>query len=139
MSWSNRQGFVGSHREDALAGLTIGIVGLGGGGSHVAQQLAHAGDGFVLINDDRIDETNLNRLIGGTRADVDATALKTDIAARTVLGINPRARVARAAARWQEATDLLRHCDAVLGCVDNVRGKDELESFCRRLLVPYID
>jgi hypothetical protein len=140
MSWLDRQSFLGDDAENRLAALTVGIVGLGGGGSHVAQQLAHVGvGGFVVVDDDRIDETNLNRLVGGTRADVDAAARKVDIAARVILGVNPDARVVTVAARWQAAIDALRHCDVIFGCVDNVRGKDELEAFCRRLLMPYID
>ncbi len=67
MSWLDRQSFLGSHSERRLTEVTIGLVGLGGGNSHVAQQLAHVGIGnFVLVDEDRISLTNLNRLIGGT-------------------------------------------------------------------------
>ena len=140
MSWLDRQSFLGSDSESRLADLTVAIVGLGGGGSHVAQQLAHVGiGGFVLIDDDSIDETNLNRLVGGTREDVENGTLKVDIAARIIRGVNPSAHIQLVPEKWQAAADLVRHVDAVFGCVDNVRGKDELEAFCRRLLIPYID
>jgi len=140
MSWLDRQSFLGDDSDARLAALTVGIVGLGGGGSHVVQQLAHVGiGGFVLIDDDRIDDTNLNRLVGGTHDDVHDATLKIEIAARIVRGVNPNARVLPVANKWQQAIDDLRQCDVVFGCVDNVRGKDELEAFCRRLLMPYID
>ena len=67
MSRLDRQSFLGATSEQKLAGLTMGLVGLGGGGSHVAQQLAHLGIGrFVLVDPDVVEETNLNRLVGGT-------------------------------------------------------------------------
>lgn len=140
MSWLDRQSFLGEDSERQLRDLTIAIVGLGGGGSHVAQQSAHVGiGGFVLIDDDRIDDTNLNRLVGATAADVERGERKVDIAERLIRGINPGARIIKAASLWQDAVDAVRSCDIVFGCVDNVRGKDQLEALCRRLMIPYID
>lgn len=140
MSWLDRQSFLGEDSERQLRDLTIAIVGLGGGGSHVAQQSAHVGvGGFVLIDDDRIDDTNLNRLVGATAADVERGERKVDIAERLIRGINPDARIIKAASLWQDAVDAVRSCDIVFGCVDNVRGKDQLEALCRRLMIPYID
>lgn len=140
MSWLDRQSFLGAHSEAVLAGLTVGIVGLGGGGSHVAQQLTHVGIGrFVLVDNDRISDTNLNRLVGGMAQDVTAERLKVDIAERVIKGVNPDAKVDGVAEQWQLAMDRLARCDVIFGCVDNVRGKEELDAFCRRLLIPYLD
>lgn len=140
MTWLDRQSFLGADSEATLRALTVGIVGLGGGGSHLAQQLAHVGVGnFVLIDDDHIDESNLNRLVGATRANIESAARKVDIAARVILAVNPGAKVTAIAAKWQQAMGAVQSCDVVFGCVDNVRGKDELEAFSRRLLLPYID
>lgn len=36
-----RQSFLGEYSDDVLAAAHVAIVGLGGGGSHVSQQLAH--------------------------------------------------------------------------------------------------
>lgn len=140
MSWLDRQSFLGSDSDAVLAALTVGVIGLGGGGSHVVQQLAHVGiGGFVLADDDRISDSNLNRLVGGTLEDVHAEALKVDIAARVIRAVNPTARIERVPVQWQLAIDKLAQCDIIFGCVDNVRAKDELDAFCRRLLLPYID
>src|SRR5438132_32011 len=52
-----------------LRALRVAIVGLGGTGSQVVQQLAHLGvRSFVLIEDDRVEESNLPRLAGATWA-----------------------------------------------------------------------
>lgn len=140
MSWLDRQSFLGPDSEAQLNDLTVAICGLGGGGSHTAQQLAHVGvGGFVLVDDDRISDTNLNRLVGGTHQDVVDAALKVDIAARLIRAVNPEARIVRVPRKWQESIDEITGADAVFGCVDSVRAKDELEAFSRRLLIPYID
>lgn len=120
--------------------MTVGLVGLGGGNSHVVQQLAHLGvGGFVLVDDDVISDTNLNRLVGGTWDDVREARLKTEIAKRIILSVNPNARVSCRCAKWQDIADHLRSCDVVIGGVDRVIAKSELEAFCRRFLIPYID
>src|SRR5207344_2838807 len=31
------------------------------------------------------------------------------------------------------------HCDVIVGCVDTFVGRRDLESFCRRHLIPYLD
>lgn len=140
MNWQDRQSFLGSNSDDVLAAMRVGIVGLGGGGSHVVQQLAHIGIGnFVLIDDDAISCSNLNRLVGATLDDVRAERLKVEIARRVIAGVNRDAKIEALPEQWQAVADQLRDCDAIFGCVDNVRGKDELEAFCRRLLIPYID
>src|SRR6185437_11827500 len=140
MTWLDRQSFLGEASDDILAGLTVGLVGLGGGGSHLAQQLAHVGvGGFVLVDGDTISLTNLNRLIGGHFADIRRNTRKVDIAERLIKGVNPRARIEKHFKEWQEAADSLKLCDAIISSVDSVRGKDELEGFSRRFLIPFID
>jgi tRNA A37 threonylcarbamoyladenosine dehydratase len=57
MSWLDRQGFLGAQSENVLAARRIGIAGLGGGGSHVAQQLAHVGiKSFVIADKDAMED-----------------------------------------------------------------------------------
>ena len=140
MSWLDRQSFLGLDSDAMLDDLVVGIVGLGGGGSHVAQQLAHVGVGnFVLVDPDKIEDTNLNRLVGGTWADVECETSKVDIARRLILGVRPSARVRAIQAEWQTIGDALKRCDVIVGGLDSVRAKDELEAFCRRFLISYID
>lgn len=140
MTWLDRQSFLGADSDRRLAAATVGLVGLGGGNSHVAQQLAHLGvGGFVLVDDDRIALSNLNRLVGGTLFDVILRAYKTAIAARVIRRVNPRARIVTRRAQWQTVAEDLKRCDLVLAGVDGVRAKAELEAFCRRFMIPMID
>jgi len=140
MSRLTRQSFLGAHSETTLAEATIGIVGLGGGGSHVAQQMGHIGiGGYVLVDPDRIDLGNTNRLVGGTILDVLRRRFKTAIAARTIRALNPGARIAENRTSWHDATEALKTCDVIIGAVDSFREREQLERFARRYLIPYVD
>ncbi|MBA3904571.1 ThiF family adenylyltransferase [Methylocystis sp. H62] len=140
MTWLDRQSFLGANSDARLAAATVGLVGLGGGNSHVAQQLAHLGiGGFVLLDDDIITLTNLNRLVGGTLEDVKAERPKVEIAAQVIRAVNPDARIVMRRAKWQDVGDLLKGCDIIVGGLDHIGSKDELEAFCRRFMIPYID
>jgi len=136
----SRQTFLGETSERDLANLRVAIVGLGGGGSHIAQQLAHVGVGhYRLIDPDLIEASNLNRLVGATQADVDSGRPKVDIARRTVLGIRPWAEVVTEQKRWQGAADLLADSHVVFGCLDGYRQRDDLEAAAHRYCLPLID
>jgi hypothetical protein len=136
----DRQSFLGSNSDFIVGGAVIGVVGLGGGGSHVVQQLAHLGfRNYVLCDDDAITDTNLNRLVGGTRADVKAKRLKTRIAERVIKALHSDANIVTANQKWEEAIDQLCGCDIIVGCVDTFGARRDLEAFCRRNLIPYVD
>lgn len=140
MTWLDRQSFLGANSDDVLKSITVGLVGLGGGGSHVVQQLAHVGIGsFVLVDPDSIEDTNLNRLVGATFEDVANETAKVEIARRLIKGVNPGAAVEPIQDVWQAAGDALKRCDVIVGGLDSVRAKDELDAFCRRVLISYID
>ena len=61
----------GAQGQVRLEGLRIGIVGAGGIGSLLTQQLVYLGvKNFTLIDDDTVGTTNLNRLVGANQWDV---------------------------------------------------------------------
>ena len=72
----SRQSFLGPDSEARIARCTVGVAGLGGGGSHIIQQLAHIGfQRFVTYDGDVVEDSNLNRLVGATSVDVAAETL----------------------------------------------------------------
>ena len=140
MSWLDRQSFLGANSEQRLAEMTVGLVGLGGGNStSPSSSRTPASAHFVLADADYISLTNLNRLIGGTWWHVLKRTAKVAIMKRMILAINPKARVEIHRKQWQLAGDALKRCEIIVGGLDNVRGKDELDAFCRRFLIPYVD
>lgn len=135
-----RQSFLGPYSEQMLAAARVAIVGLGGGGSHIAQQLAHIGVGhFRLIDPQVIEASNLNRLVGATQEDVDHQRVKVEIARRTILSIRPWAKVEIAQREWQKADHLIKDAHVLFGCIDGYQQRGYLEGAARRFGVPYID
>ena len=136
----SRQGFLGPQAESDLRETRVAVVGLGGGGSHIAQQLAHVGVGyFRLIDPDRIEASNLNRLVGGTQDDVENETSKVEILRDRILAIRPWAKVEVERARWQEVDGLLKDSHVIFGCVDGYQQRSYLEGAARRFNLPYID
>ena len=136
----SRQTFLGPVAELSIVNYRVGIVGLGGGGSHIAQQLAHVGFlNYALFDNDTVEASNLNRLIGGTHADVKKRTAKIEVGARLIKSVNPVAQIEKIASRWQDASDSLRACDIIFGCVDSYAERRDLEIVTRRYLIPYVD
>ncbi len=118
---------VGGSGQVRIRGASVAIVGCGGIGSPAIQYLAAAGVGrLVLIDDDRVDLSNLQRQTIFTAADVGVS--KTTAAARAVAAINPNVAVDIHDARIEadNAAALLAGVDAILDGCDN---------FATRLLV----
>jgi molybdopterin/thiamine biosynthesis adenylyltransferase len=135
-----RQGFLGPSAPWIIENAKIGIVGLGGGGSHINQQLAHLGFKHVVYAEfDHVTLSNLNRLVGATAKDVQDARLKTEIASRVFLSVQPDAHLDAVPARWEDKTDAFGECDVIFGCVDSFSGRRDLEQFCRSRMIPLID
>lgn len=130
----------GTEGQKVLGSLRVGIVGLGGTGSAVLQQLVHLGvNNFVLVDPDTIETTNLNRLIGVASTDVGR--LKVEAAEEWAKRIAPRVRInakvesvlKSSVARSLAATDF------VFCCTDSHGSRAVLNQFAYQYLVPVID
>lgn len=137
---NNRQGFLGQNHEEVLCRYRVAVVGVGGGGTHFAQQLAHIGIGTVCVFDsDHMEENNQNREVGSTEKDIAERTLKVDIAERLLKGIRSSTKVVKIPYRWQKRAEVLRGCHIVFGCLDSFSDRAELEVACRRYMQPLID
>jgi len=137
---SKRQSFLGENSDEVLNGLTIAVVGASGGGSHIAQQLAHVGFGTVhLIDHDHAEEHHRHRLIGISRAAVKHAWPKVNVLRRLMRRVHPEGRVFTHPKRWQDVHEILRTCDLVFTCIDGYLAREEIERYLRRYLVPMID
>jgi len=123
-----------------FANCLVALVGLGGGGSHVAQQLAHIGFLHVQLYDgDTIELSNLNRLIGASFNDVKNRAKKVDIARRLMLSVNPNMKIESVASNWQLAAQSIREADVIVSCLDSYAARQDIEATARRFLIPLLD
>lgn len=137
---NSRQAFLGDGLESVLDSTPLAVIGLCGGGSHIAQQLAHIGFRRVaLVDHDTADLSNLNRMVGLTDTAARAERDKVDVVAERYLQVVPNAVVQRVRTPWQSAQETLKGCAVIFGCVDSYIAREELERFCRRYLIAYID
>lgn len=133
---------LGKALNQDLATLRVGIVGCGGTGSAMVMLLARLGVGqLVLIDNDIVDTTNLNRLHGARQADADAMLSKVKIIAHTVaeLGLGVRAVPIEAWVGDIQCRDALRSCDLIFGCTDDNEGRVFLNRLAYFYLIPTID
>ncbi|MGG1555644.1 HesA/MoeB/ThiF family protein [Paenibacillus ferrarius] len=137
---NNRQSFLGGNLDKVLSQSLVGIIGLGGGGSQIVQQLAHIGfKRYLLCDFDTIEETNLNRLVGATISDIESKSRKVDIAVRLIRSLHPDAEIQSIPKRFQEEAAALMKCNIIFGCLDGLGNRDQLERLTRSAKIPYID
>ena len=153
-----RQLLMFSHLGQArLAECRVAIVGLGGVGSLLAEFLARLGVGtLLLIDPDRLEVTNLSRVVAATRWDVRwplsasvmpaivqrlarrFSAHKTVIAARAVHRANPTATVESFADNVARASvaDACRDSDFVFLAADSMQARLVVNALVQQYLIP---
>jgi hypothetical protein len=132
----------GPEVDTRLRQLSVGVVGCGGTGSPVIQYLARLGVGrIVVIDEDVVEHSNLNRLHGATRQDADNAVSKVDIMAREVERMDLGVEI-RSLNGWVDAPhirDALKSCDVIFGCTDDHAGRLYLNRLAHFYLIPVID
>lgn len=131
---SEGQEHVGSHRA--------AVVGVGGLGSHIVQQLVYLGiSGFVLVDGDVVTPSSLNRMIGALPIDAERQEAKVRVSERLVTAVRPDAEVTTVGGVIgdPEAQHAVRGCTVVFGCVDNDAARLELTELCSRQAIPLVD
>ena len=90
--FSRTQLLLGKEGMDALVGAKVAIFGIGGVGGYVVEALARSGVGsFVIVDDDKVCLTNINRQIIATRKTIGK--YKVEVMRDRILEINPDAKV----------------------------------------------
>jgi molybdopterin/thiamine biosynthesis adenylyltransferase/proteasome lid subunit RPN8/RPN11 len=123
-----------------LERLRIAVVGLGGTGSLVAQQLVHLGvRDFILVDPDVIESTNLNRVYNASRDDVGKS--KVSIAARYISAVRKDAKavcIEGDIVELRVAKELL-NADFIFGCTDSHGSRAVLQQISYQYMIPCID
>lgn len=134
----------GREGQERIQAAHIVLLGTGGNGMHVIQQLAYAGvQRWTFVEFDNVDDTNLNRLVGATPSDIGND--KIDIASRLVKSIHPEAQPAQIRGHVGDP-DIQRDIDSavasatlVIGCFDLETPRLEAVKLCSQVGVPYLD
>lgn len=130
----------GQDVQRVLGALTIGIVGCGGTGSAVAEQLVRLGvRRLVLMDSDDLSETNVTRVYGSTPSDVGLS--KVEVLAKHLRAIAPGLEVEVQSGFLKSVlcARQLTGCDVLFGCTDDNAGRSILSRLASYYLVPLID
>lgn len=129
---------LGEEGTNTLARLKTAVVGLGGTGSQVALALVYLGLKHTLLLDgDRVESTNLNRLVTATRRDIGE--LKSVVARRRMLEIDPTLDVQIGDSITGDGDPRLLEADLIIGCVDHDGPRDLLNDIAVATGAPFID
>jgi hypothetical protein len=132
----------GQEAQNDLARLRVGIIGAGSVGGMVGEALVRIGFEDVMVIDfDRIEEHNLDRLVYATRADIGR--LKIEVMAEHLFA---RATAERCqiepvigAVYEEQAFRAALDCDVLFSCVDRPWGRYILNLIAYAHLIPVFD
>lgn len=131
-----------SAMSNDLRYLTACIVGISGTGSIVAEQLARMGIGrLVLIDFDKVELKNLNRIINSTLKDANEGRFKTEMFASNVTSYRDDIEVQsiEASISCRESIEAAGNADLVFCCVDSFEGRQICDRMTSAFLQPLFD
>jgi len=125
-----------------LARLTAAVIGVSGTGSIVAEQLARLGFGHVVMVDpDRVEKKNLNRILNSSLAHASAGRLKVEMFAEATASYRgPGVTTAIPAEIGdRDAVEVVAQCDVIFSCVDSQEGRQLTDIIASAFLIPLFD
>lgn len=130
----------GREGQRLLAELHVGVVGAGGTGSAVCEQLLRLGVGaLTVIDDDVITPTNLTRVYGSSMSDVGRAKVAVVAANAARIGLGTQVCAIEARVTERAVAQELRDCDIIFGCTDDHAGRAILARLAYWYLLPLID
>lgn len=136
----HRQTIMPGWDQHCLEKATVIIMGMGALGNAVAQALALAGVGRLILCDmDRIELTNLSRAPLFRESDIGRS--KVEAAAEALIRLAPGIQIDTRAEALETGVGLgeLRDASLVLGCLDSRAARLELAGRCALVAAPWID
>jgi molybdopterin-synthase adenylyltransferase len=133
---------LGAKGLERLRSLRVAVVGAGGTGSAVLEQLARLGvRDIVVVDPDALELSNLPRVWGSFPQDAEQNLAKVDVSARHLGRISSDTTVVtiQDSVTRQSVLERLRDRDLVFGCTDNHWSRAVLNRFAHQHLVPLVD
>lgn len=127
------------HGQEAFAQARVLVIGLGGLGSPVALYLAASGVGhLVLVDDDSVEISNLQRQIAHTESRLGET--KVASAAKAASALNQHIHIEEIVGRLAEAelNEQVKRADVVVDCSDNFTTRCSVNAACVRQKTPLV-
>ena len=137
--FSRTELLIGKENLEKLSKAKVAIFGIGGVGSYVLEGLVRAGvQNFILVDNDTVSLTNLNRQIIATHKTIYKS--KVEVAKERILEINPNAKVETYQEFFMPETEgiLDNTVSYIVDAVDTVTAKIELVLKANKLNIPII-
>ena len=138
--FSRTEMLIGNEGMDKLKDAKVAVFGIGGVGSFVCEGLARSGIGnFILIDYDKVDESNINRQIIATTKTIGR--YKAELMAERILEINPDANVEIYKEFYMadcESDIITEDLSYTVDCVDTIMAKIAIICKCDEIDVPVI-
>jgi hypothetical protein len=129
----------GAAGQSRLAKCRVGVIGLGGIGSLISEYLARLGVGAIcLVDDDRVEPSNLSRIVGASHADAFTGTEKVEVARRLVLQANESACVELYPHDFakESVAKALTSCDYLFLAADSMRARLVFNAMVHQYLIP---
>ena len=129
---------LGDENTRILGSKTIAIAGIGAVGGYALEALARIGIGhFILVDFDRVSESNINRQILALHSTIGE--LKTDAAECRVMDINPECTIEKyPVVISSDYLSIFSSADIILDCIDSLGAKIELLSYAYEHGIPAV-
>ncbi|MCZ4288473.1 ThiF family adenylyltransferase [Hoeflea alexandrii] len=125
-----------------LSRLSAAVIGVSGTGSIAAEQVARLGFGSVtLIDSDKIEKKNLNRILNSTTEDAQRVRPKVEMFAAAIAahrGDGIAVSIADTLGT-REAIEAVGQCDLIFCCVDSKEGRQYADLIASAFLIPLFD
>jgi len=125
--------------QQKLADSTVAIVGCGGLGGSLAEELSRLGIGsLILVDGDHIEESNLNRQLFATERNLGQP--KVEAARDRLQAVNSSVKL-KLIKDWftdDNAEELFKGADLVCDALDSISRRISLEHACHRIGLPLV-
>ena len=140
MQFSRYIPLIGEDNFQKLNHSKVMVFGVGGVGGYVVEALARSGVGsFVLIDNDVVEESNINRQIIATYKTIGQ--VKVDVMKERILSINPDAKVEAIKKFYlpENSGEFdFSNVDYIIDCVDTVAAKISVVCKAKELNIPVV-
>lgn len=137
--YQRNQQMISTVQQLQLFQSQVAVIGCGGLGGYILEELARLGVGqIVAIDPDVFEEHNLNRQLLSTIELLGAS--KADAAATRIAAINPAVRVKSINAAFEKVhgPEMLEGVELVIDAVDNIPTRLDLAEVCSELNIPLV-
>ena len=126
--------------QPILKRLHVGIVGVGGTGSAVCEQLIRLGIGKLTIIDCGLfEKSNVNRVYGSTVFDENLPKVNIITRLAATVGLGTQVKCVKGHLSFYSITQQLLDCDIIFGCTDDEWGRSILNRLALRYYLPVFD